>query len=57
MKLKAPTTSYACDKREIRYLTHCKNVALILANTETVQRGKAKVDEYLKITGNKEIEK
>jgi len=57
MKLKAPTTSYACDKRENRYLTHCKNIALILANTETVQRGKAKVDEYLKITDTKEIEK
>ncbi len=57
MKLKAPTTSYAGDKREVRYLTHCRNVALILAHADTVQHGKAKVDEYLTITDNKEIDK
>ena len=57
MKLIAPTTSHACDKRETRYLTHCQNVALILAHTDTVQHGKAKVEAYLQITNNKEIEK
>ena len=57
MKLIAPIKSYACDKSEVRYLTHCRNIALILAHTDTVQRGKAKVDEYLAITNNKEIVK
>lgn len=57
MKLIAPTNSFAGDKRETRYLAHCQNIALILAYSDTVQHGKAKVDEYLAITNNKEIEK
>lgn len=57
MKLKIPGTFPSATRDENRYLVHCKNVALIMAHADSVQHGKAKVDEYLQITNNKEIVK
>jgi len=51
MKLKIPETFPSATRDENRYLIHCKNIALILAHADSVQRGKAKVDQYIQTTG------
>ena len=51
MKLKIPVAFPTGIRDENRYLVHCKNVALILAHADSVQRGKAKIDQYIQTTG------
>jgi len=47
--------SQSSARREARYLTHCKNVALILTHAASVQYAKARIQEYFRITNTELI--
>ena len=39
------------NQNETRYLTHCRNIAHILAHTESIKYAQVRIEEYCKITG------
>jgi len=58
MKLKRPTfpDEEKDPRNEDRYLVHCSNVAIILAHADSVEKGQAKIREYLRITSAEQRE-
>lgn len=53
--LESPPTCHKVGVHEARYLTHCANIARIIASCESLAAVKAKVGEYLRLTKDEEV--
>lgn len=53
--LGSPPMGYDCEVREERYLTHCTNIAYIIAHSPTPSAIEPRVREYLRITKDEEM--
>ena len=53
--LDSPPTGYDSEVREERYLTHCTNIAHIIAHCQTRSLRVERVKEYLRITKEGEV--
>ena len=53
--LESPPTCYRAEVNEVRYLTHCTNIAHIIAHCNTRSLRFERIKDYLRITKDEEV--